>query len=152
MIEKKEMQSVDTTVKLWAHEVVRVLGDRLVNDKDRLWMLEAIKDCVKTPFNFNFDQLFKCLDTDKDGKVDSVDEFRGLMFGDIYTPFGMTERPYEEINDLKRLKLSADTALENFNGVTDKPMNSFCSTLLLSTCLGSAALSGSQTETLCSLV
>ena len=39
-------------------------------------------------------------------KVETLDELRGLMFGDIYTPFGIPERPYEEIIDKEKLHCS----------------------------------------------
>jgi len=37
------------------------------------------------------------LDSDKDGKVETLEEMKGLNFGNLLTPFGMSERPYEEI-------------------------------------------------------
>jgi len=52
-------------------------------------MLNAIKDAVRAPFGSNFDALFKHLDNDKNGKVETLDEFRALAFGDIFTTFGM---------------------------------------------------------------
>ena len=66
--------------------------------------------------------MFKHLDTDKNGKVETLDEFRGLLFGDIYTPFGIPDRPYEEILDKLRLVKCADDALSNYNSMSDKPM------------------------------
>ena len=112
LIEKKELTNSDVGIRLWAHELVRVFGDRLINNKDRLWILEAATDCVRAPFGSNFDMLFKHLDLNGDNKVDTIDEFRGLMFGDIFTPFGMAERTYEEITDIERLKATANNALE----------------------------------------
>lgn len=55
--------------------------------------------------------MFKHLDIDKDGKVDTLDEIWGLLFGDVLTPFGMTEWPYEEIKDWDELKSSCEEAL-----------------------------------------
>jgi hypothetical protein len=52
------------------------------------------------------------LDSNSDGKVDTIDEFRGLLFGDIYTPFGMTDREYCELLDKDKLKMVAINALE----------------------------------------
>jgi hypothetical protein len=43
------------------------------------------------------------LDNDGDGKVTTLDEFRGLLFGDVYTQFGLTDRPYVEIQDFTLL-------------------------------------------------
>jgi len=47
--------------------------------------------------------IFKHLDNDGNGKIETLDEYRALAFGDIYTPFGMIDRPYEEIADSKRM-------------------------------------------------
>lgn len=35
MIEKDSLTNSDVGIRLWAHECVRVFGDRLINDKDR---------------------------------------------------------------------------------------------------------------------
>merc|ERR1740130_1126146 len=121
-IDKDSLPNTDVGIRLWAHETVRVFGDRLVNDADRRWMMEAVQDCVRAPFGAQFDILFKHLDNNRDNKVDTLDEFRGLLFGDIFTPFGMMERKYEELSDAERLKTCADNALEQYNSQTDKPM------------------------------
>lgn len=93
----KQILNTDTVVRLWAHEITRVFGDRLINDHDRLWMLNVVRETVRAPFGGSFDSMFIHLDLDKDGKVLTLDEMRGLIFGDVLTPFGMSERPYEEI-------------------------------------------------------
>jgi dynein heavy chain len=91
---KKEVTSQDTTIRLWAHECCRIFGDRLINNSDRMWMLDTVREISRNPFGANFDTLFAHLDTDKDGKVKSLDEFRGLLFGDIMAAYGMADRPY----------------------------------------------------------
>jgi dynein heavy chain len=101
--DKKNLATGDQVLRLWAHEVTRIFGDRLINNEDRLWMLNAIKDTTRAPFGSQFDMVFKHLDTDKNGKVETLDEFRGLLWGDIYTAFGMPDRPYEEIMDKDKL-------------------------------------------------
>ena len=108
MPSKKELQTSDSTLRLWAHETTRIFGDRLIDSPDRMWMLNAIKECTRAPFGQNFDTVFAHLDTDKNGKVETLDEFRGLLFGDIYTDFGIPDRPYEEILDKVKLKNCAD--------------------------------------------
>ena len=97
MAGKNQIPTPDVGIRIWAHEVMRVLGDRLINNEDRLWMINALRDTVRGSFGSNFDQVFAHLDIDKNGKVETLDELRGLIFGDVFTPFGMTERPYEEI-------------------------------------------------------
>lgn len=85
--------------------------------------MNAVKDAVRAPFGSNFDILFKHLDNDKNGKIETLDEYRALNFGDIQTAFGMPERPYEEILDREKLQIAADEALNQYNNASDKPMN-----------------------------
>jgi len=47
---KKELTSQDQALRLWAHETTRVFGDRLINNEDRMWMLNAVKECTRAPF------------------------------------------------------------------------------------------------------
>jgi hypothetical protein len=68
-----------------------------------MWMLNVIRDCTRAPFGSSFDSCFAHLDTDKNGKIETLDEFRGLAWSYIYTGFGMPERPYEEVMDKVQL-------------------------------------------------
>lgn len=63
------------------------------------------------------------LDLDGNNKIETLDEFRGLLWGDIYTAFGMTERPYIELMDKAALQTSADDCLTQYNNISDNPMN-----------------------------
>jgi dynein heavy chain len=111
LVTKAEVANSDVVTRLWAHEVTRVFSDRLIDDKDRMWMMTAVQEAIRAPFASNFDLLFKTLDTDKNGKVETLDEWRSLAFGDIYTAYGMIERPYEEVDDRTRLFAAAEEAL-----------------------------------------
>lgn len=110
-------------MRLWAHEATRVLGDRLINDDDRMWMLTTISETTKVSLGANFDLLFKHLDKSGNGKIESLDEFRGNIFGDIFTPFGIPDRPYEEILDKAKLIKAACEALDRYNEIADNVMN-----------------------------
>lgn len=44
------LQSVDDLARLWVHESLRVFGDRLVDDQDRLWFSGALSSAVETHF------------------------------------------------------------------------------------------------------
>ena len=123
LVTKREVESPDQLMRLWAHESTRVLGDRLINDEDRMWMLNAISDTTKISLGANFDLLFKHLDKTGSGKVETLDEFRGNVFGDIFTPFGIMDRPYEEILDKEKLTKAAEEALDRYNEVADNVMN-----------------------------
>ena len=51
----------DQHVRLWIHEVLRVFYDRLVDDKDRDWMIAYLKKMTKQYFKKDFDRLFEHL-------------------------------------------------------------------------------------------
>ena len=110
-------------MRLWAHETTRVLGDRLINDTDRMWMLQSVAETTKVSLGANFDLLFKHLDKSGNGKIESLDEFRANIFGDIFTPFGIPDRPYEEILDKQKLIKAACEALDRYNDMADNAMN-----------------------------
>ncbi len=48
-------------IRLWVHEVLRVFYDRLVDDKDRNWLIEYLRTLTKKHFKQDFDQLFSAL-------------------------------------------------------------------------------------------
>ena len=120
---KNEISEADQMMRLWAHEATRVLGDRLINDEDRMWMLNTIAETTKVSLGSNFDLLFKHLDKSGNGKIESLDEFRGNIFGDIFTAFGIPDRPYEEILDKQKLIKAACECLDRYNEIADNVMN-----------------------------
>lgn len=58
------------------HEILRVFGDRLVNEEDRLFLFNLSKELINKVWMVNFDKVFEHLDLavdgKKDGKVDSL--------------------------------------------------------------------------------
>ena len=92
-----------------------MLGDRLTDNKDRFWMLENIKEVVRLSFGANFDLIFKHCDTDNDGKITSLDEFRLNLFGDVLATYGLDMRPYEELLDREAMIKAANKALDSYN-------------------------------------
>ncbi|OMJ80715.1 hypothetical protein SteCoe_18966 [Stentor coeruleus] len=112
----------DEVIRLWVHEILRVFGDRLIDDIDRLWLLNHVRESTKRIFGVNFDHVFNRLDIDKNGKVESLDEIRGLMFGNLMAPIGAIKR-YEEMKDYPHLLKNCENALEMYNASSSKPMD-----------------------------
>jgi len=45
-----KISNKEVCIRLWAHETLRVFGDRLTNDEDKKWLLTNIKDVCSTSF------------------------------------------------------------------------------------------------------
>eukprot|EP00397_Hematodinium_sp_SG-2012_P000137 GEMP01000137.1.p1 GENE.GEMP01000137.1~~GEMP01000137.1.p1 ORF type:complete len:2966 (+),score=813.16 GEMP01000137.1:107-8899(+) len=123
---KKEEASgdgaADKVMRLWVHEALRVFSDRLVDDHDRLWMLCTVRDYIRSA-NVSFDQILSHLDTNDDGKVDTLEEICGLIFGDMLHPTGHATRPYDEITDRSLLQSCVEGCLEQINMLSQVPMD-----------------------------
>ncbi|EAR85626.2 dynein heavy chain (macronuclear) [Tetrahymena thermophila SB210] len=129
MSDKDKVQNPEHITRLFVHEIWRVFGDRLINDDDRLYLLEEIRKVVAR-FSMNFDNIFAHLDKpdlknrgQKDGKVNTVEEMRGLIWTDVMNPMGAQKRYYEEVLDYDRLQNAVEQGLSNYNMMTDKPMD-----------------------------
>lgn len=95
--DKDKVTTVDGLARLWVHEAWRVFADRLTNDGDRMTILSSLRENIKKHYLLNFDTIFEHLDLpDKngktDGKVDTLDEIRRLMFTDM---MGHDKKAYE---------------------------------------------------------
>ncbi|ETV99156.1 hypothetical protein H310_08559 [Aphanomyces invadans] len=116
-------------VKLWVHESLRVIGDRLIDDEGRMWFCELQRKMVAKHFSANFDKVFASLKRGRDGAVMPHD-MRNLFFGDYREP-DANPRLYKEIDvsshadvdGIAQLIACLDSYLGEFNAVSRKPMN-----------------------------
>lgn len=114
-------------IRLWVHECWRIIGDRLVIEDDRVWMLGQVREITKRIFNKAFDEVFKHLDREpKDNKVNTVEELRYLIFGDMLGAPAAPKRPYMECVDFHELQSTVEAHLEEYNNMTTNKMNLVC--------------------------
>lgn len=52
------MEDLISMKRLWVHEVLRVYGDRLVDDADREWMVKALHEICLEHLNEDLDDMF----------------------------------------------------------------------------------------------
>lgn len=45
--------------RLWVHEILRVFGDRLVDESDMIWLVEQIRKTLLNRMNENINGLFE---------------------------------------------------------------------------------------------
>lgn len=80
-------------------QVFRVFYDRFVDDSDRNWLFNYVREVCKICFREDFDQLFIYLDFDNDGKV-MEDDFRSLVYCD-FADSKSDVKYYVEVRDLE---------------------------------------------------
>jgi dynein heavy chain len=102
MCSEDRIETPEAMVRLWQHEIWRTFADRLVNNEDKKIVLDLSIKTVKSAYSMTYDKVFEKFDFNGDGKVDTVDEIRGLMFADLLCPPG-AKKVYEEIEDIKVL-------------------------------------------------
>ncbi|KAG6975592.1 hypothetical protein JG688_00002237 [Phytophthora aleatoria] len=121
--------NANSLVKLWVHESLRVIGDRLIDDEDREWFNEVQKKITIKHFATNFDKVFASLKRGREGPVSAVD-MRNLFFGDYIDP-DASPRLYKEVDvrldtdfdGIAQLIQCLDGYLTEYNGISRKPMN-----------------------------
>jgi dynein heavy chain len=104
--DSKSTQDVIDLIRLWIHEVDRVFGDRMINNKDKsvlneLCVAEAVKMKVKEKDIMNVDRL---------------------LYGDYFAGIDGENRPYVQITDLDKLLENVTEFLEEYNSMTKHPM------------------------------
>lgn len=91
-------------VRLWAHECMRVFHDRLVDDGDRSWFDELLNKTVKEFYSSDF------------AKIKGEES---ILFGN----FANKKKTYCEFTDRNELHKAMLGFLEDYNQMTNKPMN-----------------------------
>ncbi|CAG2054551.1 unnamed protein product [Timema podura] len=98
-------QEIDPLVRLWYHECCRVFQDRLVNDEDREWFDQLLREKIGG-FGINADKVLGD---------------RVILFGDFLEPQSDVKN-YEEIMDMEKLSKVLDQYLEDYNHHSTAPM------------------------------
>ncbi len=70
------IEDIDFMRRLWSHEILRVFGDRLIDDDDRQWLFDSICKVVEDKMDRDPDDLFLRLRQPKQ----KVSEFVFLKF------------------------------------------------------------------------
>ncbi|XP_044001453.1 dynein axonemal heavy chain 7-like [Aphidius gifuensis] len=117
----ESMPTLANMKRLWVHEILRVFGDRLTDDKDINWLVQQLHTTVEKRMDDNFDELFQDL-KNKDSSFIGDNELRKLVYCDFADPKADV-RLYQEIPDLELLRSIVEGYLVEYNSMTKKPMN-----------------------------
>uniref|UniRef100_A0A671X3C3 Dynein axonemal heavy chain 12 n=1 Tax=Sparus aurata TaxID=8175 RepID=A0A671X3C3_SPAAU len=118
LLKKESLENRHTMIRLFVHEVFRVYYDRLVDDKDRVWLYQLMKSNLKDHFKESFDQVFDHL------KQGSKEDMQNLLFGDYMNPdLEGDERLYTEVPSMESYSQVVETCLEEYNQMHKNRMN-----------------------------
>lgn len=113
-------EGIDAIRRLWAHEILRVYGDRLIEPTDRQWLFEAICTATENQLNTKCTELYERFI--EPNRPLQEHDFRKLMYCDFTNPKADT-RNYLEVQDLEELRYVVESYLVEFNNMTKRPMN-----------------------------
>lgn len=110
-------ESVDSSRRvfgrLWVHEMLRVFGDRLIDQSDRNWLFFTIKDTVETILKERFDYMFDYLPKIENEITErSLDN---LIFSFMDLEAASEDQRYEEIPSVEEYQQVTSLFLEEYN-------------------------------------
>jgi dynein heavy chain len=122
MIKKEAVTNNCVFPRLWAHEILRVFGDRLVDSFDSNRLFKKIKKTVERFFKETFDSIFENLPK-FEGKV-TEESLKNLIFGNFMDQDAMPEnRKYEEICSMEEYFKITSLCLEEYNSTHKNKVN-----------------------------
>ncbi|OAJ37962.1 hypothetical protein BDEG_21931 [Batrachochytrium dendrobatidis JEL423] len=108
-------------IRLWCHEVYRVFYDRLVDDTDREWFFNSVKEISTRNFNIRFNDVFGHLSSNQSDVIED-DDIRSLMFGDYMFPDAAV-CIYDEVSNVIKASDIIKVRLDEYNQMSKAPMN-----------------------------
>lgn len=114
LFRKESGESRSIFAKLWIHEILRVFGDRLIEQSDRRWLFLIIKHTVETTLKERFDTILNYLPKFQDEITEN--SLRSLIFGNFMDIDLIPEdRRYQEIPSMEEYHQVILSFLEEYN-------------------------------------
>jgi dynein heavy chain, axonemal len=107
MAEGRVLSEPEVVVRLWLHECTRVFQDRLVNDEDRAWFENQLREELEAHLEASWDDIVDESQVDVNGKT-------RLMFCDFLVP-GAEPRVYDEVTDIVGVIPTVEEYLADYN-------------------------------------
>ncbi|ESO89348.1 hypothetical protein LOTGIDRAFT_210379 [Lottia gigantea] len=106
MADPNKTEALPDLLRLWYHENCRIFQDRLVNDEDRVWFDNLLKEKMKSDFDVNYEEVVTQ---------------EPVLYGDFMVT-SSDLRPYLEIHDHEKLVKVLDDYLEDYNQINTAQM------------------------------
>lgn len=91
MAQPQKLGGKEDALRLWYHENCRVFQDRLVNDEDRKWFVDLIRDKMASGFETSMDDVVK----------DST-----MIYGDFMVP-SAENKIYGEVPSFDKVRIKS---------------------------------------------
>lgn len=101
--------------------MLRVYGDRLVDETDSKWLVEQIRKTMKEYMYDNMDDLFYDLVDEPRAQVTEI-HLRNLVYCDFHDPIA-ERKLYMEITDWNALAEAVEEYLIEYNDISRTPMD-----------------------------
>ncbi|XP_013163033.1 PREDICTED: dynein heavy chain 12, axonemal [Papilio xuthus] len=116
LLRKESADNKKTFTRVWVHEIMRVFYDRLVDETDRTWFFNLLKNSTRDFMKENFESALDIYATDK-GEV-TQESIKSMMFGCFLDTDSLEgERRYEEIPSRESILNVATTMLAEYNAM-----------------------------------
>ncbi|KOC62554.1 Dynein heavy chain 7, axonemal [Habropoda laboriosa] len=114
MIKEDSVESKLDFTKLWVHEILRVFGDRLIDNQDRQWLFLKVKEVVGVNLKETFDAVFDHLP--KFDEQLTHESLQSLIFGNFMDVDAIpSDRRYAEVKSMEEYTQVAIGCLEEYN-------------------------------------
>ncbi|EDS43082.1 dynein-1-beta heavy chain [Culex quinquefasciatus] len=111
-------ESLNSIRRMWAHEILRVYGDRLVDDQDRQWLFNELCTVIDKYMHEDPKDLFDRFV--ENGQLNETN-LRGMMFCDFTNPKADTKL-YLEVMEMEELGFVVESYIVEYNNMSKKPM------------------------------
>ncbi|PAA45958.1 hypothetical protein BOX15_Mlig009546g7, partial [Macrostomum lignano] len=105
MMDANNVKSLDDLLRLWYHESCRVFQDRLVNDDDRGWFRDLLKQKMQEDFDRTYDEVVSN---------------EPVLYGDFLS--GVENRQYIEFTNPEEMVKRVEEHLEDYNQINTAQM------------------------------
>ncbi|CAK9808069.1 Dynein axonemal heavy chain 7 [Anthophora plagiata] len=119
LLQKDSIETKVTFIRLWAHEIWRVFGDRMLDHSDKEWLFLQIKNISKCHFKDSFETVFDYLPKFDNNEI-TKDSFNNLMFSNFINAEQDGIKAYEEISSTEKLKNKILFYLNEYNNNNTK--------------------------------
>ena len=113
MISPKQCTEAADLIRAWVHESRRVFQDRLINEEDRAWFDDQVKQQIIGPLGLGEAGVEQVLGDTSEGDL--------LIYCDFLNPGG--DPVYEEATDVAALLPTVEEYLVDYNAESQQPMN-----------------------------